>query len=108
MFKQPGRIGWYNGNQTVLLRSLLFLLLCTGLLGSHAPNSFLSTVGASMVVVCSCAGAFAAGIPLPMMPAPLVTFLYAIPTSDACSNIITRSFNAACILLHIAQRLEVC
>ncbi len=87
----------------MLLRCFLFLLLCIGLLGSHAPNSFLSTVGASMVIICSCAGAFAAGIPLPMMPAPLVTFLHAISTSNACSKIIPRSFNAACILQHIGH-----
>lgn len=49
--------------------------VCTGLLGSHAHNSFLSTVGASMVVLCACAGAFAAGIPVALMPAPLVNFL---------------------------------
>lgn len=45
---------------------------CAGLLGSHAQNSFLSTVGASLVIVSACAGAFAAGVPVAMMPAPLV------------------------------------
>lgn len=43
-----------------------------GLLGSHAPGSFLATVGASLVVVSACGGAFAAGVPVALMPAPLV------------------------------------
>ncbi len=44
----------------------------TGLLGTHAQNSFMSTVGASLVIISACAGAFAAGVPVAMMPAPLV------------------------------------
>ena len=35
-------------------------------------GSFAGTVAGSLLIVCACAGAFAAGVPLLVMPAPLV------------------------------------
>lgn len=39
---------------------------------STMQGSFASTVAGSLLIACACAGAFAAGVPLLVMPAPLV------------------------------------
>ena len=43
-----------------------------GMLTATMQGSFASTVAGSLLIVCACAGAFAAGLPLLVMPAPLV------------------------------------
>ncbi|CAK0743676.1 hypothetical protein CVIRNUC_001488 [Coccomyxa viridis] len=43
-----------------------------GMLTETMQGSFASTVAGSLLIVCACAGAFAAGLPLLVMPAPLV------------------------------------
>lgn len=42
------------------------------MLTSTMQGSFASTVAAALLIMCACAGAFAAGVPLLVMPAPLV------------------------------------
>ena len=42
------------------------------MLTATMQGSFASTVAGSLLIVCACAGAFAAGLPLLVMPAPLV------------------------------------
>lgn len=44
----------------------------TGLLGSAVPGSLPATAGAALLVLCACGGAFVAGVPATVMPAPLV------------------------------------
>ncbi len=48
------------------------MLLRAGLLGNNLPGSFLNTLGSALLIVSACGGAFAAGVPLAIMPAPLV------------------------------------
>ena len=43
-----------------------------GMLTSTMQGSFASTVAAALLIMCACGGAFAAGVPLLVMPAPLV------------------------------------
>jgi len=42
------------------------------MLATSMQGTFASTVAGSLLIVCTCAGAFAAGVPLLVMPAPLV------------------------------------
>ncbi len=42
------------------------------MLTSTMQGSFASTVAAALLIMCACGGAFAAGVPLLVMPAPLV------------------------------------
>ena len=47
-------------------------LQLAGMLTATMQGSFASTVAGALLIACSCAGAFAAGVPLLVMPAPLV------------------------------------
>lgn len=47
-------------------------MLFAGLLGSNMAGSFLNTLSSALLIVSACGGAFAAGVPFAIMPAPLV------------------------------------